>query len=187
MKRLPPNKRNQLIGVVIATIGLICLVYFLLISPEKGRIHDLNKQLDKETHRLQDYKLAIKQMDTTTSEVTDATQRLNQAEDDLASGDLYAWTVETIRRFKIGYHRVDISTIGQPTEGDCELISGFPYKQIRFTLTGSAYYHDMGKFIADFENTFPHCQVLNLTADPSGTGEKLNFRIDIVALVKPNS
>ena len=55
----------------------------------------------------------------------------------------------------------------------------------------AAYYHDLGKFVSDLENKFPHCRVLNLSADPvaggvSG-GERLNFRMDMVALVKPNS
>jgi hypothetical protein len=113
---------------------------------------------------------------------------LGRAEEDVASGDLYAWTVDTFRRFKAAYH-VDIPTVGQPSQSDCDLIGDFPYKQIRFSLTGTAYYHDLGKFVADFENKFPHCRVLNLTADPSvggpTSGEKLNFRMDIVALVKP--
>jgi hypothetical protein len=86
---------------------------------------------------------------------------------------------------------VDIPTIGQPAQTDCDLISNFPYKQIRFSLNGTAYYHDLGKFIADIENKLPHCRVLNLAADPVGSGaaggERLNFRMDIVALIKPNN
>ena len=187
MKRLPPNKRNQLIGVIIATVGLICIVYFMLIGPQNEKNKQVTAEAGKEMQKLQQYQTAIKQMDTTTAQLADATQQLAQAEEDLASGDLYAWTVETIRRFKTNYHRVDIATIGQPTQGDCELISGFPYKQIRFSLTGSAFYHDMGKFISDFENKFPHCRVVNVSADPSAATEKLNFRIDVVALVKTNT
>jgi hypothetical protein len=86
---------------------------------------------------------------------------------------------------------VDIPTPGQPIQGDCDLFANFPYKQIHFSLIGTAYYHDLGKFIADFENKFPHCRVVNLAADATGTGpgggEKLNFRMDIAALVKPTN
>jgi len=49
----------------------------------------------------------------------------------------------------------------------------------------------LGKFIADFENKFPHCRLVNLAADATGVGasggEKLTFRVDIVALVKPTN
>ncbi len=70
-------------------------------------------------------------MTDTKAALDDLTGQLTQAESDIASGDLYAWTVDTIRRFKTNY-RVEIPTIGQPSQGDCDLIGDFPYKQIKF-------------------------------------------------------
>ncbi len=188
MKRLPPAKRNQLIGVILGTAGLICLVYFLLIQPQKEKNVNLGRKIAEETRKLKNYKETIAQMTNTTAALAELAQQLDRAEEDVASGDLYAWTYDTVRRFKIAYH-VDIPNPGQPNLGDCELLSNFPYKQIRFSLAGTAYYHDLGKFVADFENKFPHCRVVNLAADATGAGpnggEKLNFRLDLVALVKP--
>lgn len=190
MKRLPPAKRNQLIVVIIATASLIGLVYFLLINPQNEKNRGLGLSIGKETIRLQQYKTIIKQMDATTSALADLNQQLSHTEEDVASGDLSAWTYDTMRRFKSAYH-VEIPSIGQPALGECDLIGNFPYKQIRFSLAGTAYYHDWGKFVADFENKFPHCRVFNLQADPVGSaaivGEKLNFRMDIIALVKPTN
>jgi hypothetical protein len=71
--------------------------------------------------------------------------------------------------------------------GDVDLIPNFPYKQVKFSLTGTAYYHDLGKFIADLENNFPHIRVVNLAIGSNGDSELLSFRVDIVALVKSNS
>ncbi len=187
MKRLPPAKRNQLIGVIVATLGLICAVYFLLILPQNGKNADLAMKIGKETTRLDQMNTTIKQMEATATTLTDLTQQLNHAEQDVASGDLYAWIVDNIRAFKTGY-RVDIPTPAQPGESDCDLLGDFPYKQIRVTLNGTAYYHDLGKFVSDFENKFTHCRVVNLSADPTSSGgERLNFRMDIIALVKPNN
>lgn len=190
MKRLPANKRNQLIGVIIATVALICVVYFLLIMPQNEKNSDLAVNIAKETSRLDQYGKAIKQMAATTTALSDLNQQLSRAESDVAGGDLYAWTVDTIRRFKTTY-RVDIPNVGQPSaQSDCEILGDFPYKQIRFSLTGTAYYHDLGKFVSDFENKFTHCRVVSLSAEPAGqssSGEKLNFRMDVAALVKPNN
>ena len=190
MKRLPSAKRNQLILVMLATAGLISLVFFLLISPQNEKNRLLANSINTETLRLQQSKTSIQQMEKTTGTLADLTKELSLAEQDVASGDLYAWTVDTIRRYKAGYH-VDIPTIGLPTQSDCDLISSFPYKQIRFSLTGTAFYHDLGKFVADLENKLPHCRVLNLALDPVGSGatggERLNFRMDIIALIKPTS
>jgi len=186
--KLPPAKRNQLIGVIVVTAALIGAVYFLLIQPQNQKNLSLGQQILKESDRLQQVKKSIKDMDETSSNLVELAHQLNRAEEDVASGDLYAWTVDTVRRFKASY-RVDIPSTGQPGQGDCDLIGNFPYKQIRFTLNGTAYYHDLGRFISDFENRFPHCRVVNLNLDPVGTGpnmgEKLNFQLDIVALVKP--
>jgi hypothetical protein len=160
-----------------------------LIQPQNQKNVDLNQSIEKKNGRLKTIKTEIKQMDDAAKALAEANNQLNRAEEDVATGDLYAWTVDTIRRFKATYHHVDIPTAGQPTQSDCDLIGNFPYKQIRFTLNGTAYYHDLGQFISDFENKFPHCRVLNLSADPIGQGpngsEKLNFQMDIVALVKP--
>jgi len=191
MKRLPPAKRNQLIGVIIATLGLICLVYVVLIRPQDQKNNELGMSIKSETDRLGLYEKAIQQLTATSNALAAVSLQLAHSEGDVASGDLYAWTVDTMRRFKTNY-RVEIPSIGEPSQpGNCDLLGGFPYKQIRFTLSGTAYYHDLGKFIADFENNFSHCQVINLSADPANdngaSGEKLNFRMDIVALVKPNN
>jgi hypothetical protein len=190
MKRLPTAKRNQLIGVIVATLALIFAVYFLLISPQNAKNRDLAVKIGDETHKLQSYESAIKQMAVTKNDLDELTRQLGHAEEDVASGDLYAWTYDKLRAFKAGYH-VDIPSVGQPSQSDCDLISDFPYKQIKFSLSGTAYYHDLGKFISDFENKFTHCRVVNLTANPANEGpsggEKLNFRMDVIALVKPNN
>jgi hypothetical protein len=107
----------------------------------------------------------------------------------MASGDLYSWTYDTIRRFKQPY-KVEIPEIGHPTIGEMDLLPSFPYKQIRLALNGTGYYHDVGKFISDFENNFPHSRVVNLIVEPAfgsdPSNEKLSFRMDVIALVKPN-
>jgi hypothetical protein len=189
MKRLPPAKRNQLIGVIIATAVLICGVYFFMISPQNAKNRDLGVQIGTENARLQQYKTATttNQMTAAAAALADVSDQLERAESDVASGDLYAWTVATMQHFKEGYHNVDIPEFGQPVQSDCDLIGNFPYKQIRFAANGTAYYHDLGKFVADFENKFPHCRIVNFSADPVGGSEKLNFKMDIVALVRPSN
>ena len=84
---------------------------------------------------------------------------------------------------------MDISVNSQLSMGEVDLLPHFPYKQLKVTVGGTAYYHDLGKFIADFENAFPHMRFANLTLEPvGGTGdnsEKLTFRMDIIALANP--
>jgi hypothetical protein len=192
MKRLPPAKRNQLIMVIVTTLGLISLVYFLLIQPQKEGNQKLAHDTNDKMTELDTIKKSIKQAELIDANLISTTQLLEHAEDDVVTGDVYGWIYDTIRRFKSTYH-VDIPNIGQPAISDVDIIPGFPYRQVRVSLSGTAYYHDLGKFIADFENNFPHIRMVNLSIEPGngagpGTGgEKLTFRLDVVALVKPNT
>lgn len=187
MKWLPREKRNAFIIVVLTTAVVLALICFGLIGSQNAtlsRVADSRKAAGNQLQRIED---TIKNGNMTASQLADATYELSRAEEDMASGDLYSWTYGTIRLFKQQY-KIEIPDIGHPTVSDVDLLPAFPYKQLRFGITGTAYYHDLGKFVADFENAFPHARVVNLVIEPAaGEGEKLAFRMEIVALVKPNA
>ena len=188
--KIPAAKRNQLIMVILATIVALAAVYYLMIQPQNQANARIGADTTDKTAELDKIEKSIKQADATTVALADVTQQLARAESDIATGDVFAWTYDTIRHFKTNYH-VDIPNVGQPTLSDVDLLSGLPYKQVRVSLSGTAYYHDLGKFIADFENTYPHMRMVNLsiepTVQPGGPTERLAFRVDVIALVKPNS
>lgn len=192
MNFLPKSKekRTQLLFVVAGTVVVLAGIGFGLIRPQYKALDAIAKQHKSETQNLLTIQETIKRGDDTANELANATYKLQKAEEDMASGDVYAWTYDTIRKFKVAYH-VDIPAIGQPVKGEVDLIPQFPYQQIKFNISGTAFYHDLGKFVSDFENTFPHIRIVNLTIQPGLlTGadvEKLDFRMDIIALVKPGS
>ena len=176
--------------VIAATIGGLALVYFMLISPQKDQNANLGLKIRAEQEKLAAIKTAIKDTDLIAGRLTDITLQLNRAEEDVADGDVYAWTFDTIRRFKAPY-RVDVPSIGQPILSDMDMLAGFPYRQVKVSISGTAFYHDLGKFVADFENTFPHMRLVNLSIEPANmtgsSSERLSFRMDVIALVKPNT
>ena len=189
MNKLPKEKRDRLILVMISTVMLMAVIYFGWIRSQYGNISSIKTDTATARQKLLDIEDIIKKSDTTTAELFDISETLSHAEDDMVSGDPYAWTYDTIRHFKTAY-KVDVPTIGQPASGDVDLLASFPYKQLKFSISGTAYYHDLGKFISDFENNFPHIRVVTLSLDPVGgsgdDAEKLAFRMDIIALIKSN-
>ena len=190
MKRLPPAKRNMLIVVAVATVVLIALIYFFLIQPQNQKNSKLAADTKAAKAKWEQFKTIIKQSNVTASQLDDISSQLSRAENDIAAGDFYQWTYDTIRRFKANY-RLDIPTIGTPVISDVDLLPNLPYKQIKITLNGAGYFHEIGKFFSDFENNFPHMRLVNLqfeqTAGPGGTpSERLSFRTDVVVLVKSN-
>jgi Tfp pilus assembly protein PilO len=187
MKWLPKERRNSFIIVVLSTAAVLAVIYFGLIHSQNATLSGLADSRKAAGNKLQSMESTIKNADLTDSQMVVATNELSHAEEDMASGDLYSWTYGTMRLFKQQY-KVAIPEIGHPEVGDVDLFWSFPYKQLSFTITGTAYYHDLGRFVADFENTFPHARVTNLVIEPApGEGEKLSFRMEIIELVKPNA
>jgi hypothetical protein len=187
--KLSKDKRNQLILVLFCTVAVLALMWFDLIRPRYAALAQAAASQNAAETKLEGIQNAINRANTITTDLTDVTQTLSNAESDMASGDLYSWTYNTIRLFKTPY-QVDIPAIGHPDVETVDLLPSFPFRQVRFTITGTAYYQDLGKFIADFENTFPHIRVVNLQlqpADVTGSDEKLSFKMDVIALVKSTS
>jgi Tfp pilus assembly protein PilO len=187
MKWLPKERRNPFFIVVLSTVMVLAVIYFCLIQSQNAMLAKLADNRKSAADKLQSMESTIKNADLTAQQLAETTASLTQAESDMASGDLYAWTYTTIRNFKQPY-KIEIPEIGHPDVGDVDMFPAFPYKQIRFSLTGTGYFHDLGKFLADFENAFPHARVENLIIEPvPGAGEKLSFRFQIVELVKSNA
>ena len=133
---------------------------------------------------------SVRQADRLAQELTESKKTLVEMETDVASGDLYSWIITTLRRFRAPY-KVEIpsqSPISPIT--DVNMLANFPYKQTSINVSGTAHYHDLGRFVADFENQFPHIRLVNLNIDlDSGSTEPemLAFRMEIITLVKPNA
>ena len=151
MKWLPKEKRNPFIFVVLIAGMLLALICFGLIASQRATLIRIAHERQSASDKLLGIEDTIKKTDATEKELSDVTFALNRAEEDMASGDYYSWTVDTMNLFKKQY-KVEIPEIGHPAVGDVDLFPDFPYKQISFSINGKAYYHDLGKFIADFEN-----------------------------------
>ncbi len=190
MNKLSKEKRQQLVLALVVTAVAVAGLWFGVIKSQKDRLHKLAEKKQAADTRLHQVKQAVENADRIETQLGEAGKRLTKLEDGMATGDLYSWAINAIRQFKMPY-KVEIPQFSQ-IDGpkDSSLLPQFPYKQATLTISGTGYFHDVGKFIADFENEFPYFRVLNLTLEPASalTGadrEKLSFKMDIVALVKP--
>jgi Tfp pilus assembly protein PilO len=189
MKKLSKEKRNQLLLVVMATAGVLAGLWLGLISSQQQSLHGLAESKLSAQRKLEQVKQTIENAETIEAQLDDAGKRLTKIEAGMASGDLYSWAINTVRQFKLPY-RVDIPQFSQ-IDGPKEvpMLAGFPYKQVNMTISGTALFHDFGRFVTDFENQFPYVRVLNLSLEPAPAAanerEKLSFRLEVAALVKP--
>ena len=189
--KLPREKRNMLLAVVVGMLAALAGLYFGLIKyQEQNLVHLAQKKVAIGAKHRQVLD-TIKHAHQIEADLAIAKKTLADAEADVASGDLYSWVINTLREFKAKY-KVNIpqfNPIGPTT--DVNLLANFPYKQATLSVAGSAHFHDFGRFLADLENQFPHVRVLNLSLElnPNPVGEEqemVSFRLDIVTLVKTN-
>lgn len=189
MKHLSKEKKQQLLLVVLGTLGVLTGIWFGVISWQQGRLAKLGSEHDAVKIKLDNMSDTLKRSVAIAGEVEAEKTRLSKAETQMASGDVYAWIINTIRGFKADYPKIDIPQYSTILLNDTTLLPKFPYRQATLTVAGTAFYHDLGTFVADLENTFPYIRVQNLAIEPaSGEAvhpEKLSFKMDVVALVKP--
>ena len=189
--KLPKEKRNRLLLVALATLIAVVGLYFGLIQRQNENLTRLAQEKAAAAKKLQVVRDAIRRADQIKAELDEARTTLAGAESVIASGDLYAWVINWLRQFKAPY-KVEIpqfSQLGVPM--DVNLLPNFPYKQTTLTVAGTAHFHDLGRFLSDLENQFPHVRLLNLSLDVNAASssvesETLSFRMDIVTLAKPN-
>lgn len=189
--KLTKEKRNNLILVIVITLAALGGIGFGLIKYQYQRLDQLAERKVNAQRKFAQMEDAVRNSARIETDLAQARQTLSQLETDIApSGDLYSWVISALRSFKAPYREVEIpqySQIGPTT--DMPMLPGFPYKQASMTVAGKAHFHDLGRFLADFENRFPHIRILNLGLDVDGNPhdpELLAFRMDIVTLVNPN-
>jgi len=189
--KIPKEKRNQLIAVGLGTLVTLVALWFLLINAQQSKLQELSARITDTEEKLNIMRKAVAEYPKLAAELQVAAEKLSGLEEDMAAGDLYSWIIDTVKRFKVS-HNVDIPQFGTVATGDVNLFPQFPYRQVLLGVSGTAYYHDFGKFLADFENRFPSMRIQNLELEPGSAvspadKEKLSFRMEIVMLVKPTS
>jgi len=200
MKNLPKDKRDRLILIAIGALVIMVGVYYGVIRVQSQTLQRLAVKHADENRRVSEGQ----QLAATTGELqqklTTTQSKLKEIESSMASGDMYSWIILTMNSFKEnGGYKVEIPQFSRDVPAEVGMIAKFPYRAAVFTLRGSAFYHDLGRFVADFENAYPYMRIQNIDLEPAVStfgnstanstaedAEKLQFRLEVVTLVNPN-
>ena len=189
MNTIPKEKRKPLLLVAILTLAVIAGWWLVVISPQLGKLDRLSVTTADAQEKLDTMRKAVANAPKLAAELEAALAKLQSQEKDMPSGDLFLRLTETIRGLAPGYN-VEVPQFSPPVTGDVNLFPKFPYKQALIGVGGTAHYHNFGIFLADLENRFPGMRVQNLELEPAPSAtlvekEKLSFRMEIAALIKP--
>lgn len=194
MKKLSADKRNKLIGVAAATVVIAVGLWFTLIDSQNTTIAKLASRNTEEKQKLDNARKLLATKAEIDRRLERAAGKLTTIEQEMVKGDMYDWVIQTVKTFKAPYKdRIEIPNFSREVLGDIQMFPKFPYRSALYNIRGTAYYHDLGRFLADFENRFPFIRVQNLELEPASNSsstatedaEKLAFKFEIVALVSP--
>lgn len=194
MKNLPKEKRDRLILTVIGTIAVISGLWFGLISNMREGLGAITEQREEKKTKVVNAQRLVNSTSDLQKGLEEATAKLRVIEDGMAAGDMYSWIILKVNKFRED-RKVEIPQFSREIRTDVGMFPKFPYKAAVFTVRGTAFFHDLGKFISEFENAFPHTYLQNLELEPAhnsnataaGHPETLAFKMEIVTLINPNS
>ena len=191
MNKYPKAKKNQVALILIVTGAVMVGLWFGLIGPQQQGLERMKERKRAADAKFAEAQKVIRESARIQLELQEKSANLAQLENGMASGDLYSWAINTIRQFRLPY-KIDIPQFSQ-IDGpkDSSILAQFPYKEATLTVGGTGTFNDFGRFVADFENAFPHIRLQNLTLEPAATltgneSGKLSFKMDIITLVKVN-
>ena len=196
MKNLPKEKRDRLILTLIGTVAVIAGLWYGLISTMRQNMDVIGKQMEDKKTKVVNAQRLVNSTSDLQKGLEEATAKLRVIEDSMASGDMYSWIILRVNKFRED-RKVEIPQFSREVRTDVGMFPKFPYKAAVFTVRGNAFYHDLGKFISDFENAFPHTYLQNIELEPANNSsasaasgmhpELLTFKMEIVTLINPNS
>lgn len=192
MKHLTKEKRDRLIMVAGGTLICVVTLWYALVKTQQRVLEKVAKQTVEEQNKVENAQRLVSSIAEIEKKLDVSGQDLKAIEDSMASGDMYSWVIATINKFRVE-RKVEIPQFSREVPTEIGILPKFPYRAAQFTIRGTAYFHDLGKFIADFENTFPYMRVQNLEMEPAvnssatstGDPEKLAFKLELVTLVNP--
>jgi len=192
MNKLSKDKQQQLIAVAMASVVVIGLLYFFVISAQGKSKAGKKAEIEATQLAVDEASKLKKDTPAIQEQLEEVMARQAVMEKNMAAGDLYSWVILAVNDFKAkGGYRVQIPYFSREERAGIGMYGDFPYEAVKYQLKGNGYYHDFGKFLADFENAFPFIRVQNFDITPEGgvsTGpeaEKLSFKFEIVVLLKP--
>ena len=194
--KLSKDKRDKLILICIAAVGIIAVLYFFVLTDMSDEQATLGTKITSLRDKVDKSQRILKRQAELHARLEELRKELNERQAQMPRpGEDHVWFLKIMedRRSKFN---LDISEIRNPEAWDPGILPKFPFKGVSFNVTLVGGYSDFGRFLADFENTFPYMRVQLLGVSPdlpqaapgmpvqASDGGKLRFNFRVISLIK---
>lgn len=185
MNNLSKEKKSQILAVCLGTAACCAAIWFGLVEGMNERLKTIDKRRKEMAEKLAKAERLTKNRVALHEELVTKRAFINELEEGMASGDMYAWIIGLMNR-EVPAFNLSIPVYSREAVVDIGVLPKFPYRAAAFPIRGTGHFHDLGRFIAHMENRYPFMRVQNieLTPSPEGRG-RLDFRFEIISPIKP--
>lgn len=183
-----PQQRRNLLALSVVTLGVLLAFWFFLIAPARAKLKQSSEAENSLSQKIAAKKQVIRNAEELKAKFAETSLALGAAEEKMVSGDPYLWIYKMLKDFEVP-QKIEFPKIDRPQFVELNLPVNIFYKTISFNVVGAATFHDLGAFLARFENLYPHIHIQHLEMEPVGVSgvndDKLSFAIEFRALVRP--
>jgi hypothetical protein len=170
MNKLSKEKRDKLILVCIGLIAVIGVLYTFVLGAQKDSLATLQSQITGAQSKLAKAEASLRAADTIEAALNENRKLIDVRQEKMApQGQYYYWFLKLVDQFRKD-EKLDSSfivDISMPEFVEAGLLPKFPYKGASFGLRLNGEFHEIGKFIASLENTFPYFRVQTIKLSPN--------------------
>lgn len=189
---LSKEKQVALLRFGVIAVLVLFALWFFLVHSAQTRLGEKLFAADDLDKKLSAKKELVQQAPQIQEQLKESSKELRDIESQMVTGDIYLWIQKTLRDFEIP-DQIEFTKYDPPQLIEPDPPLKVPYKVASFAVNGIATYHDLGTFLSNFENSYPHIRIRRLEMEPASVGsvpakdEKLNFFMELQALVRPGN
>ena len=183
MSNISKEKKSQIVAVCLGTTAICAGIWFGLVEGLNERLKFIEKRRSEMAEKLKKADRLTKNSVVLHEELVTKRPLVNEIEEAMASGDMYAWIIGVMNR-EVPSFNLTVPVYSRESVVDIGVLPKFPYRAASFSIRGTGRFHDFGRFIAHMENRFPFMRMQNIELSPTTQGH-VEFRFDIIAPIKP--
>jgi hypothetical protein len=169
MNKISKDKRDKVILSALLFIGLAGLLYTFVLGAQKDQLAAVHKQMITIKDKLSKAERLVRSAPMIEASLKENQKLIDTRQETMApQGQYYYWFLKLMDQFRAEekLNPVFIIDITQPEFIEAGLFPNFPYKAASFGMRLNGQFHDVGRFLADLENTYPYFRVQSMKLSP---------------------
>lgn len=166
MNKLSKEKRDKLILIVLFSIVISVILYYLVIMVQQESIADFASKSATRQAKLDQAEQVKKRADKIHQNLEEQRKILiaKQMEMPRPEAD-HLWFINIMEERRRQYD-LNVDEVRTPEPTQAGILPDFPFKAVALQVTMSGRFTDFGRFLADFENSYPYMRVELMSVQP---------------------